>query len=93
MTINHISSKNAFRKLLTASRPVYIKQDKVTVLLEKTDKKYFVQPEIGNEVIITYKTENTKTDQKQSVFLKNFTRQKKTRHCPEILIGRSCRQC
>jgi hypothetical protein len=43
----------------------------VTVLLEKTDKKYFVQPEIGNEVLITYKTENTKTDQKQSVFLKN----------------------
>ena len=35
VTINHISSKNAFRKLLTASRPVYIKQDKVTVLLEK----------------------------------------------------------
>ena len=66
-------SKNLPLKITTIlpSSAIDEKNNDVTVLFNETDKKYFVQPEIGNEVIITYKSENTKTDQNQSVFLKN----------------------
>ena len=43
----------------------------VTSLLTKTDQKYLVQPEVGNEVIITYRFDAIDSSANQSVFLKN----------------------
>ena len=43
----------------------------VTQLLNKEDKNYLVQPNIGNQVVLKYKVAAPKGDEKQSVFLKN----------------------
>lgn len=43
----------------------------VTHLLNKEDKNYLVQPEIGNQVVLKYKVTAPKEGEKQSVFLKN----------------------
>ena len=43
----------------------------VTSLLEKEDKNYLVQPNIGNEVVVKYYVKSPKNGEKQSVFLKN----------------------
>lgn len=43
----------------------------VTSLLKKTDQTYLVQSEIGNEAIITYKSDVIDSKINQSVFLKN----------------------
>lgn len=43
----------------------------VTHLLNKEDKNYLVQPDIGNQVVLKYKVTAPKEGEKQSVFLKN----------------------
>jgi hypothetical protein len=43
----------------------------VTHLLDKEDKNYLIQPNIGNEVVIKYHVNPPKNGEKQSVFLKN----------------------
>ena len=43
----------------------------VTHLLDKEDKNYLIQPNIGNEVVIKYHVKSPKKGEKQSVFLKN----------------------
>lgn len=43
----------------------------VTHLLDKEDKNYLVQPNIGNEVIIKYHVDPPKKGEQQTVFLKN----------------------
>lgn len=43
----------------------------VTHLLDKEDKNYLIQPNIGNEVVIKYHVNPAKKGEKQTVFLKN----------------------
>jgi sporulation protein YlmC with PRC-barrel domain len=43
----------------------------VTHLLDKEDKNYLIQPNIGNQVVIKYHVNPPKKGEKQSVFLKN----------------------
>ena len=43
----------------------------VTDLLTKADRKYFVQPDIGNAVEVTFKTHEVPSNLKRSIFLKN----------------------
>jgi uncharacterized protein YqkB len=44
----------------------------VTKLLASADQKYFVQPNIGDEVDVTFKTREQKQDLKRTFFLKNI---------------------
>ena len=43
----------------------------VTHLLDKEDKNYLIQPNIGNEVVIKYPVKSPQKGEKQTVFLKN----------------------
>jgi hypothetical protein len=43
----------------------------VTNLIDKTDKKYLVQPSIGNEAVVTFRTDAINNNLHQSIFLKN----------------------
>ncbi|TDD96988.1 hypothetical protein [Flavobacterium cellulosilyticum] len=43
----------------------------VTYLLDKEDKNYLIQPNIGNQVVIKYHVPSPKKYEKQTVFLKN----------------------
>jgi len=43
----------------------------VTNLLDKEDKNYLIQPNIGDEVVIKYHVNPAKNGEKQTVFLKN----------------------
>ncbi|MBP2282948.1 hypothetical protein H4V97_001266 [Flavobacterium sp. CG_23.5] len=43
----------------------------VTALLDKEDKNYLIQPNIGNEVVLKYRVKAHKKGERQTVFLKN----------------------
>lgn len=43
----------------------------VTALLSAADKNYFVQPNVGDEVVVTFKTSEKNPDLKRTYFLKN----------------------
>jgi len=45
--------------------------ENVTKLLSATDKNYFVQPNIGDEVVVTFKMSDPNLDLKRTFFLKN----------------------
>ena len=61
LKITYIDPTNAFDE----------NNNDVAALLTKTDEKYLVQPEVGNEVIITYSSDALDATVNQSVFLKN----------------------
>ena len=59
----------------------------VTELIRKTDKKYLVQPEIGNEVIVSFKYKPENNAEKATAFLKNrgyYTYIRDYRGLPEL---------
>lgn len=66
-------SKNIPIKLHNIAPSEAFDQDNkdVTTLLSKADQKYFVQPNIGDEVIVTFKINMPSTKLKASYFLKN----------------------
>ena len=43
----------------------------VTALLDKEDKSYLIQPNIGNEVVLKYHVKSPKNGESQTLFLKN----------------------
>lgn len=47
------------------------KGKQVTALLTKADGKYLVQPEVGNEVVVTFKYHPDRQPEEKTVFLKN----------------------
>ena len=61
LSITHMNPTSAFDE----------NNKNVTNLLKKTDEKYLVQPNIGNEVVVTYKTDAIDQNLHQSIFLKN----------------------
>jgi len=61
LSITHINPTTAFDE----------NNKNVTSLIDKTDKTYLVQPSIGNQVIVTFRTEEMDLKMQQSFFLKN----------------------
>jgi len=61
LSITHIKPATAFDE----------NNKNVTSLIDKTDKKYLVQPSIGNEVVVTFRTDAINKNLHQSIFLKN----------------------
>ena len=61
LKINHINPSEAIDQ----------KGNNVTALLLENDNKYFVQPNIGDEVVVKFYVEDYDTELNQTVFLKN----------------------
>ncbi len=61
LSITHIKPATAFDE----------NNKNVTSLIDKTDKKYLVQPSIGNEAVVTFRTDAINKNLHQSIFLKN----------------------
>ncbi len=95
VAIDYSPNENFKLKIIEPSLATDENNSEVTKLLQKMDQRYLVQPDIGNEVHITYDVPIVKDDTIQSAFLKsrgyyNYIRDYEG--TPDVMVLKSFRE-